>query len=183
MCGSKVDNRAVVLSRVGVYAPLRMKSDDADCPASWQAACPGEPCTPLTTPYPDREVMAWHAGVFGGCGATCSEHAWTHFNYSVVTTVVEFTGANLTQIGCTMHKRGVRVVLGGFGGLNTSRMGANWAEYRREYIKNGLQTAALYPWIDGFQLGQLVSTTLRYLYVVLPLKYYLCPVALRTACT
>ena len=54
-------------------------------------------------------------GNFGGCDASCSAQSWTHFNYSVVTTVVQFTGANLTKIGCEMHKRGVRVVLAGFG--------------------------------------------------------------------
>ena len=62
------------------------------CPADWAAACPGEPCTPLTTPYPKREVMAWHAGSFGGCDGACSANSWTHYNYSVVTTVVIYTG-------------------------------------------------------------------------------------------
>ena len=62
------------------------------CPAEWTAVCPGEPCSPLTTPYPKREVMAWHAGSFGGCGAGCSINDWTHYNYSVVTTMVLFTG-------------------------------------------------------------------------------------------
>ena len=62
------------------------------CPAEWTAVCPGEPCTPLPTPYPKREVMAWHAGSFGGCGAGCSINDWTHYNYSVVTTMVLFTG-------------------------------------------------------------------------------------------
>ena len=60
----------------------------------------------------------------------------------------------MTQIGCEMHKRGVRVVLAGFGGLNESRLDSSPSdtEYIREFVHKRVKGARETPWVDGWQL-------------------------------
>ena len=52
------------------------------------------------------------------------------------------------------HKRGIRVVLAGFGGLNESRLDAAPADvaYVKEWVAHGLKSHRATPWVDGFQL-------------------------------
>lgn len=115
------------------------------CPAAWLAACPDEPCIPLTTPYPEREVMSFHADAPG--------MSWKYYNLSIITTIIaRDSSSDLAALSCHAHKHGVRVVFMLFSDSNHSQLLSN-ATYQKEYVdRNVQQTVEKYPWIDGVNI-------------------------------
>eukprot|EP01052_Picozoa_sp_SAG31_P022289 SAG31_NODE_1766_length_7315_cov_2.439302_3_plen_573_part_00 len=125
------------------------------CPPEWHTVCPGLDCVPLSSPPPTKEVMAFHAGTFGGCDSNCSDATWKHLiDTDVITTIIAFTTTNLTHLACYAHSKGVRVVLGN--GLVTRRFDYSQlhdAAYRTAWVQHGAKTAKdMYHFADGIDL-------------------------------
>jgi hypothetical protein len=82
------------------------------CPAEWAATdSPSQPCSPLATPSPARDVMGSRArwstpipDVGSGCFTECASRSWQHYmNDSAVSAVMIGTDLNATEIGCLAH--------------------------------------------------------------------------------
>ena len=121
----------------------RIKADDdaLACPAEWLAACPGEPCKPLTTPYPAKEVISFHADE--------PRDSYKFYNWSLITTVI--TDRHQTELSCMAHKHGVRVVYFAFSDYSEGHVALLHNDtYRKAFVRNGVnETATRYPWLDG----------------------------------
>ena len=118
------------------------------CPAEWIKACPGEPCAPLKTPYPEREVMSFHADG--------PRESWRYYNWSIITTVI--TGHHETEdilsLVCEAHKHNVRIVYFGFSDSSDGHVALlHNSTYRKEFIQQGIRDTVMnYPWIDGINI-------------------------------
>ena len=128
----------------------QLKTDDGlahprSCPDEWLALCPGEPCTPLTTPYPSAEVISFHADF--------PALSWKYYNLSIITTIIaRDTSSNLTELACWAHKHNTRVVLTRFNDNNHLQLLTN-ATYQREWVTSNVEAvAATTPWVDGINV-------------------------------
>eukprot|EP01052_Picozoa_sp_SAG31_P027512 SAG31_NODE_2581_length_5436_cov_3.876897_3_plen_731_part_00 len=143
----KTDDGVMCVLKCSAASAAGLKTDDEHdqpCPPEWVAACPGVPCTPLTKPDPPREVMAFHADY--------PRNSWKYYNLSILTTII--TDHHETNLSCTAHKHGVKVVYFGFSDYETGHFALLHNEsYRKEFVKHNINdTVTRYPWIDGINI-------------------------------
>jgi hypothetical protein len=109
------------------------------CPATWVAACPKEPCRPLRIPYPEHEIMSFHAD--------SPPMSWQFYNLSIITTIITY-GSHV-ELACWAHKHNVRVVIMAFSDKNHAQLLSN-ETYQQDYVhQNTKKVVDLYPWVDG----------------------------------
>ena len=122
------------------------------CPATWVAACPGEPCRPLTIPYPKHEIMSFHADA--------PQMSWQFYNLSIITTIITY-GSHV-ELACWAHKSNVRVVIMAFSDKDHVQLLTN-ETYQHDYVrKNTKEVADMYPWVDGVSALPLVQSSILF---------------------
>ena len=136
--------RRGLLALLAAYAPVSKPADShytaGAAPSSLNAACAtpcvaAPQCQPLTSPPPQREVLAFH---------TAGASVWRDYDWAALTSIAVYGSPVDPHLLCTAHAHGVRVLMvcpAGCFGTDATTLGGKWGNvtFVRGWVNRSVQ--------------------------------------------